>query len=383
MTIEPRPAVAAAATLSAAPPGGGAIRLLGQALKETAAEDRYLLLVALGYAGAALAVLAWYFDGGVADALHVLPMTLVGCLMTVAAVAGFAAIGFLARHRPAAPIAAILRAAAAYHTWPPLACRALLIVPTAALLMVTFGAMKAEIPFFRPFAFDGAFVALDAALHGGVQPWALLQPVLGSPLATALLDRAYYFWFPVMFITFYWQVFTFRMPALRLQFLLAFVACWAVVGTIGAIAFSSAGPAFLDELGHDVSPYQGLFAYLEGLEAKGQVLLSQNVQDMLWAAHANGVDMPFEGISAMPSMHVAIVFLLALLGWRRHWLAGLGYTLFAVLIFVGSIHLGFHYAVDGYAAAVIVALLWWGAGAVARRRYPAEPADGSVRAASK
>jgi hypothetical protein len=66
-------------------------------------------------------------------------------------------------------------------------------------------------------------------------------------------------------------------------------------------------------------------------------------------------------------MHVAIAVLLALFGWRRHWLLGIGYSAFAVLVFLGSIHLGFHYAVDGYVAAAMVVAIWWVSGMIARR----------------
>ena len=44
----------------------------------------------------------------------------------------------------------------------------------------------------------------------------------------------------------------------------------------------------------------------------------------------------------------------------------LGYLLsvFAALIFVGSIHLGWHYAIDGYAGAAVALVCWWVAGKI-------------------
>ena len=62
----------------------------------------------------------------------------------------------------------------------------------------------------------------------------------------------------------------------------------------------------------------------------------------------------------------ALLFLLALFGWRIGTAAGLAYSAFAALIFIGSIHLGFHYAVDGYAATLIALLVWRFAGRYGR-----------------
>ena len=39
---------------------------------------------------------------------------------------------------------------------------------------------------------------------------------------------------------------------------------------------------------------------------------------------------------------------------------------FAALIFVGSIHLGWHYAIDGYAGAAVALFGWWAAGRLVR-----------------
>jgi len=107
-------------------------------------------------------------------------------------------------------------------------------------------------------------------------------------------------------------------------------------------------------------------AYLREVDRAYSSMTAMQVQDALWRAYG-GSPQGIEGISAMPSMHVSIALLLALFGWRISRLAGLAYSAFAMLIFLGSIHLGFHYAVDGYVAAAMTLAIWWGCGAVARR----------------
>ena len=61
----------------------------------------------------------------------------------------------------------------------------------------------------------------------------------------------------------------------------------------------------------------------------------------------------------MPSMHLSIACLFAILGWRISKAWGISATIFLALILVGSVHLGYHYAIDGYAAIVATLAIWW------------------------
>jgi hypothetical protein len=101
----------------------------------------------------------------------------------------------------------------------------------------------------------------------------------------------------------------------------------------------------------------------------------------MWAAFATGKPGLVAGMSALPSLHVAISLWIYLCArsaaprWR--WLA-LGYFLF---IWIASVQLGWHYVTDGLAASLGMLAIWHGAGAVngttqrlARRRFVAAPA---------
>jgi hypothetical protein len=87
-----------------------------------------------------------------------------------------------------------------------------------------------------------------------------------------------------------------------------------------------------------------------------------DTQQMLWRDYQHSRTGLGSGISAMPSVHVATATLLALFGWQYSRPYGIALTLFAVIIFIGSIHLGWHYAVDGYAAILGTLAIWWGVG---------------------
>jgi hypothetical protein len=229
------------------------------------------------------------------------------------------------------------------------------------LFFTSFGSFKRLIPFVAPFDWDRRFMEWDRWLHGGVDPWALLQPLFGTPAMTTAISAVYNAWFFVMFGTFLWQALSLKRPALRRQFLLCFVLYWAVIGTALAMLLSSAGPCYFGRVTGLADPFAPLFSYLRAA-AEHSPNWSLMTQDLLWQNHVTLGRMPGSGISAMPSMHVAIAVLLALFGWRVNRWAGIGYTTFALVIMVGSVHLGWHYAIDGYAAAVAGGAIWWGTG---------------------
>lgn len=243
-------------------------------------------------------------------------------------------------------------------------------------LVGTFSVTKAAIPFFNPFSWDVRLEQWDRWLHGGVAPWELLQPLLGHPLITQLLNVGYNAWFFALWFTCFWQFFTLRGPQQRMQFLLSMALSWILIGGVLAAIFSSAGPCYFDRIVPGPSPYAPLMAYLNQVNESYDVW-ALGTQQVLWEGYSlHRLDLG-TGISAMPSMHVAIATLLALLGWRTSRRMGIIFTVFVGLIMLGSVHLGWHYALDGYVSVICALLLWAGAGWFVRHvmRLPAETAN--------
>lgn len=229
-----------------------------------------------------------------------------------------------------------------------------------------FSTFKRMIPALAGYSWDPAFMQWDRWLHGGRHAWEVLQPVLGTPLVTSAVNFAYNAWFFVLFFTFIWQAASARDPRLRMQFLLSFLLTWMVLGSVLAMAFASGGPVYYGRLTGLADPYAPLMNYLNMVNQQYPVW-SLSVQDKLWTAYqAGGTDFG-SGISAMPSLHVATVVLFACLGWRTSRAAGIAYTLFAMAIMIGSVHLGWHYAIDGYVSAIAVLAIWWSVGWGLRR----------------
>lgn len=235
-----------------------------------------------------------------------------------------------------------------------LAAPVLLLFP---LFASTFTFFKSAIPAINPYVWDATLMHLDGWLHGGVQPWVLLQPILGYPVVTGAINVLYNLWFFVAHGMFVLLAFTTSRPEIRMRYLLSYTLSWIVLGTLGAIAFASMGPCFSPEAERN-GVYAPLMNYLMQTNETIPVW-SLDVQQFLWDAYQQNRIGMGSGISAMPSLHVAVATLMAITGWQfsRRW--GIALTAYALIIFLGSIHLGWHYAVDGYMGAIGAWGIWW------------------------
>lgn len=228
-----------------------------------------------------------------------------------------------------------------------------------------FTSLKSGIAHLHPYTWDPVVAGWDRALLGQ-DAWRVLQPLLGHPPVTFALSVLYSAWHPAMIAIFGGLTFSLKRPALRSQALLAMIACWAVLGTWGAAALASAGPCFVGPLRlAAVDSFAPQAAYLRAANAQLPIWEFAE-QNRLLAAAASGKPVLGSGISAMPSMHVAVAMLMMLVGWRFGRLAGIVGTAYLAIVVTGSIHLGWHYAMDGLAGAAGAGLLWLAAGAVVR-----------------
>jgi hypothetical protein len=258
-------------------------------------------------------------------------------------------------HRPKHPLAALGRDLKAFLSDPPRLAHGLPMVAILLLFMFVFVTAKANVPVIGGFAWDPALAEADRLLFLGHHPWELLQPILGYWPVTFAINVIYNSWFVVMWIIWLQLAFAREASLLRTRFFLTFFLTWIVGGSILAMLMSSAGPCYFGRLGLAPDPYHDLMAYLRGVNEIVPVW-GVSLQDILWnsyASHSTTV-----GISAMPSMHngTALLFALTATQISRPW----GKLIWAqtAVIFVGSIHLGWHYAVDGILAFGLTFAVW-------------------------
>jgi hypothetical protein len=202
---------------------------------------------------------------------------------------------------------------------------------------------KVMLPIASPFWADPFLANVDHAIFGR-DPWILAQQLFGW--ASPVIDRTYVTWAPVKFATF---VFVLVMPetTTKARILVTYFITLAAVA-VGQFLFSSAGPVFYQQFG-----FGPRFSQLP-LEPWVETTRLYLWHDYLRAGGDIG-----GGISGMPSLHVAGALWVAL-AWNSYdrRIGAIGF-LYLILILIGSVLLGWHYAVDGIAGILITGLAWF------------------------
>ena len=187
--------------------------------------------------------------------------------------------------------------------------------------MSAFTSFKILIPLLHPFSWDPALAILDRAIHGGIDPWRLLHPILGYPTVTAIVNVLYHKWFLVVNGVLLWQAVAIHDRCLRQQFFLTFILSSILIGSVTAMLVPAAGPCYFGKVTGLQDPFEPLISYLATVHDEG-LNPAFAVQEWLWRHYSSGDLVIGGGISAMPSMHVAFATLFVLLGFRRSRLLG-------------------------------------------------------------
>lgn len=297
-----------------------------------------------------------------------IPITL---FIVVVALTGRAA--FLRIPNPIGEALAFARRRAAS---PAAAAACLLPILVVPWLMGSFGTLKMLMPRVVDFTWDDRFAAIDRILFVGRHPWEITHFLLGNALVTRLIDFIYSVWVALLFfVVLIYALFAPRYD--RARFFLSFGASWLLIGVVGAYAFASAGPCFTAQIGAASAPeFAAMMERLRAIDAQSLVG-AVRWQDKLWTHHRTEHYALGMGISAMPSMHNAITWLYALSLKRSPRPYRVAAWAFVAFIFVGSIHLGWHYAIDGLAAFAMMSGIWWGAGVFLEKTGTADALRGS------
>ncbi|WP_293799819.1 phosphatase PAP2 family protein [uncultured Bosea sp.] len=218
-----------------------------------------------------------------------------------------------------------------------------------------FGVLKGAIALLNPFRWDVTFADIDRWLHFGRLPHEYFWWLIEWPAAIFFVNLCYNLWYFIMIGTIFIVAAAREDTPLRQQYLISFMSIWLVAGFFVATIFSSAGPCFFEDLGLGYR-YKPLMDALEH-SSEAWPIWALKTQDMLWEGYKHQRAGSL-GISAFPSLHVATSVLFALYYSERWKIVGILMWIFAAIIMVGSVVLGWHYAIDGYAGAALSWSIW-------------------------
>jgi hypothetical protein len=231
-----------------------------------------------------------------------------------------------------------------------------------ALFMGAFTSLKATLPLIHPFWADRWLADLDRSLLG-TDAWRLFWPMLSAQDTTRFLQWLYGpVWMTLCIGVPFWFCAICEDRRLRRQFLWTYLAAWSFGGIVMAGVFMSGGPAFYGALSGDTARFLDQSRYL-AFDAANP-LSAYSEQKELWRLYSARQPGLAAGISDFPSMHVTMATLFALTAGRINhalcWAAGL----FATVILISSVHLGWHFLVGDLMAAVLTVMIWkavgWG-----------------------
>jgi hypothetical protein len=223
-----------------------------------------------------------------------------------------------------------------------------------ATVMVAVGAslflpLKYAFPKLVSFWLDAPLALAEKRVFS-VDPWLILDRYLGW--IAVPMDWLYGLWLPTQTLILFFVLLQ-RGSAAKSRVLMSYVLAWFLLGVVGATVFSSAGPIFYDRL-FGGTEFSGL---RETLRDRG-VWIALVESDRMWASLSGGRPTMVAGISAVPSIHVAIsfwMFLAARVMMPRATRSALAYSL---LIWIGSVQLGWHYVTDGLVGLLGMLAVW-------------------------
>jgi hypothetical protein len=282
--------------------------------------------------------------------LQLLPEYLLGaavCTVSSILIFVFVRVAALARTKPERPLAIVY---SELRPKLPLLILPILLTPT---FLAAFTAAKSAIPHLVGFKYDRMFANLDFDLFGR-DPWRLTHMLIG-PIGTQIIEFFYVgVWVSALA---YSQALIpiFGSREFAAQFFTSRLLTWFVGGFVVAYALPAAGPIFADIADPElISRFAPLKAHLATMLPPGAPFLHGPIY--LEEGIKSGTAYSGGGISAMPSIHIAAVTTYVLASRGTKWF--LPSLAFASIIFVGSIHSGYHYFVDSVVAAMISVMCW-------------------------
>jgi hypothetical protein len=224
------------------------------------------------------------------------------------------------------------------------------------LFQGTFTSIKNILPHLRGgFLYDRLLADIDRWFSFGKDPWLFFSPLAGNGVVLAIIDWNYSgAWFLLCFGALFYVVTSPRAAAIRVRYVSMFMLAWVVCGNILAGLFLSAGPVFYGAVTGDHQRFAGQSSLLAAGDWSSN---AARFQHYLWSIHQSGSEAIGSGISAFPSVHVGLIAVNAFFIAEMSRKAGAVAFAYVAMVMASSVFLGWHYAIDGYASVLVVAVM--------------------------
>ena len=273
------------------------------------------------------------------------------------------------------------------HRWAADRCLSIVTPPlTVTILLCTFNIYKQlELP-TAGFQAEPYLANVDQRLFGA-DAWMITHYLFSSPWVTEALDLAYHAWFLPMTLGVVLCSFARPGSPLAWRYLMSYVLLWIILGTVVAYLVPASGPCFYQYFQPDAGRFTQLTSLLgqqdQFIRAHGlHGLRAVEYQHLLLHDFRSSSLALGAGISAMPSLHNAMAVLFACAAYHADRRTGRLFAGYAVLIWIGSIHLGWHYAIDGIVAAALTVAIWTLTGVLRRAGRPAPAPEAPMAGAA-
>lgn len=233
---------------------------------------------------------------------------------------------------------------------------------TLMVTMSCFTIYKGTVVGSDGYGYDAAFTAWDRIIFADNDPWALTHAILPTAFATKVIDFLYHPAFFPMVIGYLLCFVAHGKPTLRYTYMTAYLASVVIIGMISANALHSAGPVYDGALFGDGTTFGPLIERLAAQNKEAGPFSAVFAQGYLLRLNEMDLAGLGGGISAMPSMHIVFAFLWAFAAFHLHRILGVVVAFYALIIWLGSVHLGWHYFVDGLVGLLLLAVIWYAAG---------------------
>lgn len=307
-------------------------------------RDAPVYLFILGYA-----VLVWTVAWHVGAPAKFQPFSYTGAwfLLTLKSLPLLLVVVALASLRTSEPLAALRERLA--HVGRPEVLNGVALALALSVFSGLFTSAKSLMTDVTPFFADEVLATIDAAVPGS----GLWQVAWRFPALLRWLEVAYFpAWATLFLLSLAGAVFWPRLRDVRAQYLWTYMLVWIVLGNLVAASVMSAGPTYFEEVTGQAT-YRQLSALIQA-----NLPVTTGVREWLWLNYRDGGTAPAIGISAFPSLHLAQSTLFVLLAQRIGRLAVWAMLGFGILIFLGSVAFGWHYAIDGWFSIGATVVIW-------------------------